>query len=77
MRKNYMWVGTIPEIFGYGFSVMDRTEDLARKALKKAYDDFPDKPEGYADGFEMAFTHWGGFINKITLGEVYNDDFRK
>ena len=84
MRK--VWVGLIPEIFGYGLLVVEDSEEECRKALEEAYnesakgsyDDYEDQE--HEDGtpytrFEKAFEHWGGGFKHIEFGKVYFDDF--
>ena len=36
-KKKTVFIGVIPDIFGYGISVVEETQDACMKALKKAY----------------------------------------
>jgi ABC-type phosphate/phosphonate transport system substrate-binding protein len=69
-----LWIGRIPEIYGYGVMVIELTEDEARKSLKKAFAEakkYNDGQRGYAASFE----HWGGRIFEVETGKHYGDDF--
>jgi hypothetical protein len=79
-----LWVGQIPDIFGYGLLVLEDSEDKCRKALRKAYNDwaknYPDtygRMEGKVlrSRFDKAMHHWGGEVRKIEIGKVYYDNF--
>jgi hypothetical protein len=79
-RKRYIWVGQLPDIFGYGLIVIDKSEELVTKALKKEY--YAWKRERRKDGihsdstFKSSMEDWGGCIEKVEYGKVYNDGFR-
>ena len=65
-----IWVGQIPEIFGYGIMVLGHDEKSCRKALRKAYKDWNGQL-----GFDRAFDNWGGSIQEVEIGKVYYDNF--
>lgn len=84
--KKTIWVGIIPEIFGYGLSVVGESEEDCRKALQSAYrawvkgtyDDYGDMRHENGKKmtrFEKAMENWGGRIEKIELGKIYYDNF--
>lgn len=81
-----IWVGIIPDIFGYGISVADVSEEKCLKALKKAYGKWTKgEPDTYGimrhengkamTRFEKAMENWGGRVEEINLGEAYCDGF--
>jgi hypothetical protein len=78
-RKSYIWMATIPDIFGYGLIVVDKSEELALKALKKEYYAWKKtnrKAGYYSDStFNSSWEDWGGRTEKIELGKAYNDGF--
>jgi len=81
-----IWVGIIPDIFGYGISVAEESEEKCLKALKKIYRDWvKGEPDTYGimrhengkamTRFEKAMEHWGGRVEEIELGKCYYDNF--
>lgn len=81
-----VWVGIIPEIFGYGLLVVGNSEDECKKALEAEYNKWTvNSPDDYEeqvheDGtpytrFEKAFEHWSGRVKEVELSKVYFDDF--
>jgi len=86
LKKKTIWVGIIPDIFGYGMSVAAESEEECLKALKKDYrecvkgrsDDYGDMRDENGrklTRFEKAMENWGGRIEEIELGKVYWDNF--
>jgi len=76
VRKKYIWKASIPEIYGYGLLVMDQTEELAMKALKKEYYAWRNaRPHSSQMTFKRALEYWCGGSEKIELGKIYNDGF--
>lgn len=69
-----LWVGHIPGIYGYGVMVIDLTEDLARKSLKRAFAEAKKYNDGFMN-YKNAFEHWGGRIFEVETGKHYGDDF--
>ncbi len=74
LRPTKMWIGHIPEIYGYGVMVMEATEDQARKSLKRAFAIAKKSFMGQA-GYKEAFESWGGRIFEVETGKMYYDDF--
>jgi len=78
MKNNYIWVGIIPGIFGYGISVASKTKAGAMKALKVSYQEWKSaRQDEYITTFEESFEYWGGYVNKIQLDEDYIDGFKR
>lgn len=86
-KKRTIWVGSIPDIFGYGLSVVGETKKECETALKKAYlqwskgtsDDYGDRRDENGKKmtrFEKAMEDWGGDIFEVELGKIYNDNFK-
>jgi predicted RNase H-like HicB family nuclease len=74
-KKQTIWVGIIPDIFGYGMSVLGNTEAECMKALKDGYKEWK---KGYPDpstNFKTSFENWGGFVREIELNKTYFDNF--
>ena len=69
-----MWIGCIPEIYGYGVMVMECTEDEARKSLKRAFANAKRSNQGERS-YNDSFIHWGGRIFEVQTGKHYGDDF--
>jgi hypothetical protein len=74
LKPQKLWVGHIPEIYGYGVMVIECTEDQARKSLKRAFAIAKKSFRGEA-GYKEAFENWGGRIFQVETGRYYGDDF--
>jgi len=78
MKNNYIWVGIIPSIFGYGISVASKTKAGAMKALQVSYEEWKSvRQDEYVTTFQESFEYWGGYVNKIQLDEDYTDGFKR
>jgi hypothetical protein len=86
LKKKTIWIGVIPDIFGYGMSVAAESEAECLKALKKdyaksskgtfdEYEDVCDENGKKLTRFEKAMENWGGRIEEVELGKVYWDNF--
>jgi len=73
MKK--IFVGTIPDIFGYGMSVVAFTKKECKEALKLKYADWKKQQPNEETSFTTAFNDWGGYIRPIEIGKVYFDNF--
>lgn len=71
----HIWIGVIPDIFGYGITVASLTEAGAKKALRKAYLDWKKHRPNPETNFNSSFEDWGGYITKVELDKGYNDNF--
>jgi hypothetical protein len=69
-----IWIATIPEIFGYGLTVLDVTEEAALRALKAKFYEWKKQLPSQST-FKSAFEDWGGRTEEIEIGKVYNDNF--
>jgi hypothetical protein len=65
-----IWIGHIPDIFGYGIMVAETTEDKAMKALKREFDKW-DATRSFKESLE----YFGGGVFEVELGKGYNDNF--
>jgi len=74
LKPQKMWIGHIPEIYGYGVMVMECTEDEARKSLKLAFAVAKKANDGQRS-YAQSFDHWGGRIFEVETGKRYCDDF--
>lgn len=70
----HIWVGVIPDIFGYGITVASLTEAGAKKGLRKSFQVWKKHRESDTK-FSDAFENWGGYITKVELDKPYNDNF--
>jgi hypothetical protein len=73
----YIWIGVIPDIFGYGISVASLTEAGAKKTLRKAYLECKKGRTDTETNFKQAFEDWGGYITEAELDKSYADHFRE
>jgi|GEM_PF-4496746 len=78
MEKKKIWIGTIPEIFGYGMCVIGNSEKECMKALRKDYDESKKGRKEMTSQkiFLEAFEYWGGCVEEVKIGKVYSDGFR-
>ena len=80
-KKDYIYMGMMPNICGYGIAVIGKSESEVRKSLEKSYnrwkkscgDDFIYE----ARTFDKAMDYFGGWIEKKYFGFDYFDDFAK
>ena len=77
MKKETIWIGTIPGIFGYGMCVLGSSKKECMKALRKDYDEFKEARKEMTSQkiFLEAFEYWGGHVEEIKIGKVYYDNF--
>jgi hypothetical protein len=75
-KPSTIWVGIIPDIFGYGISVAETSKAKAMTALRKSYDEWKEAQPDSSTDFETSFQYWGGSVTEIELGKAYNDGFR-
>ena len=69
-----VWIGRIPEIYGYGLSVMEHSEAEAMKTLKREFLKMKKSWQGVKT-FPQAMDYFGGRVFKIESGKAYYDDF--
>lgn len=74
-NKRTIWVGVIPEIFGYGINVVEESEEACKKALKRAYQEWKKHRPDPRTNFKTSFDNFGGFIKEVELGKKYYDNF--
>jgi hypothetical protein len=70
----YIWVGVIPDIFGYGITVASLSRSGAFRALRKAFLEWKKHRESPST-FNSAFEDWGGRVEQIELDKAYADNF--
>jgi hypothetical protein len=77
MEKNptHVWVGVIPDIFGYGINVVAHTRSDAEAALRKAYADWKVARPDSSTSFDTSFAYYAGYIIKVKVGDCYHDGF--
>lgn len=73
--KQTIWVGVIPEIFGYGISVVEVSEKACMKALKKEYKKWKMERPDPTTKFKTSFEAWGGRVIEVEIGKCYYDNF--
>ena len=75
-KPTQVWVGIIPDIFGYGLNVVGKTKGDAMTALRRAYADWKKAQPDASTDFETSFDRFGGSVTRIELGKAYHDGFR-
>lgn len=78
MKKKELWYGHIPEIFGYGMSVISESKAGAMKALRKRHSEWVKNarsPYDHVNNFQKSFEYFGGHVGMVELDKVYHDDF--
>jgi len=73
-KKPEVWIGLIPDIHGYGLNVLEFSEDLCRKALKREFRAMQKSWHGELT-FPQAMENFGGRIEKIEPGKAYFENF--
>jgi len=72
-----VWIGIIPEIFGYGISVVELSEESCYKALKKEYREWKKLQPDSSTNFDDSFEYYGGSVKEVQLGKCYYEDFKQ
>lgn len=76
-KKQTIWVGMIPEIFGYGMTVIGNSEAECMKALRAEYKEWKKQRPDPSTNFKKSFEYFGGSVQEIEIGKVYFEDFRE
>lgn len=74
-KTKTIFVGVIPDIFGYGINVASDTRDGAFTALREAYDDWKKARPDPNTTFNRSFAYYGGYVIEVELGKGYHDGF--
>ena len=78
--KDFIWVGCMPSICGYGILVLSKTEKDAKKELKKSYyawrKAYGFQERGHISTFNKAMDYFGGWIEKRELNVAYDECLR-
>jgi hypothetical protein len=74
-KKQTFWCGLIPDIYGYGITVFETTEDLARKSLKKHFYQAKKAFQGVYS-FPQAMENFGGRVFEVEMDTCYDDGIR-
>lgn len=73
--SKHIFIGVIPEIFGYGINVAASTKEGAMDALRKAYDEWKVARPDPSTNFDKSFAYYDGHVIKVELGKGYHDGF--
>jgi hypothetical protein len=68
---DYVYIGNIPDIFGYGMQVVALTEEDAMNALRNAYAEAKLIRSGSLTDFETSFEYFGGSVTRVIIGKGY------
>lgn len=74
-KTKTIWVGVIPDIFGYGINVASETREGAVTALRKAYDDWKVSRPDPSTNFDKSFDYYGGYVVRVELDKGYHAGF--
>ena len=74
--EKIVYVGIVPDIFGYGMNVLGDTEQECVKALKKQFFDWRVKYNMHGMSFDRMMEYFGGQVFAVEKGTVYLDDFK-
>jgi hypothetical protein len=74
-KKLIIWCGLIPDIYGYGITVFETTEDLAKKSLKKHFHVAKKANDGEYS-FPKAMEWFGGRVFEVEMDKCYDDGIR-
>jgi hypothetical protein len=74
-KKQTFWCGLIPDIYGYGITVFETTEDLAKKSLKKHFHVAKKSFDGVYT-FPQAMEAFGGRVFEVEMDTCYDDGIR-
>lgn len=69
-----IWLATMPDCFGYGLIILADSRAEADKLLREAYKKMARSYESDRS-YSEALDYFGGCIEKVEIGKVYNDGF--
>lgn len=80
-RPATVFVGCLPEVFGYGINVVAYTEEEAMANLREAFGWWvngtsPGTVPAYCSDFDSAYEHFGGYVAEVTIGKRYSQGFQ-
>jgi hypothetical protein len=70
-----VWVGIIPEIFGYGINAIGHTKADVMKVLRQSYDEWKISRPDPTTNFKDSYQRFGGHVFKVEVGKAYHDNF--
>jgi len=73
--KKTVFIGTIPDIFGYGISVVSDSKEGAMSALRRAYDDWKIHRPNHETTFSKSFQTYAGSVVEVEMDKSYHDNF--
>ena len=75
MKKQLIYIGRLPDVFGYGICVVSKSKAGAMRALRKGYNDWKAARPNSATTFESSFEYYGGYVEAVEIGKPYADGF--
>ena len=74
-KPKTIFVGVIPDIFGYGINVAAETREGAFAGLRQEYADWKKARPDPSTNFDQSFAHYAGYVVEVELGKGYHDGF--
>jgi hypothetical protein len=74
-KTKTIWVGIIPDIFGYGINVVAASKAGADQALREAYAEWKKSRPDPSTNFDKSFAYYGGSVREVELGKGYHAGF--
>jgi hypothetical protein len=71
----HVYVGTIPDVFGYGINVVALTRFSAETALRKAYAKWKKAYPDSSTDFDFSYQYYGGSIKRVAINKTYHNNF--
>lgn len=76
-KKNSVWIGEIPGIFGCGITCVGNSKEECMNMLKQGYADMKKHMPNHKTKFETSFEYFGGIVTKVEFGKWYYNGFSK
>lgn len=74
-KPSSVWVGVIPDIFGYGINAIGHTRVDVMRTLRKSYDEWKKARPDPTTNFRDSYARFGGAVFKIEIDKAYHDNF--
>jgi hypothetical protein len=74
-KPSNVWVGVIPDIFGYGINAIGHTRAGVMRTLRQSYDEWKKARPDPTTNFKDSYARFGGAVTKVEIDKAYHNNF--